>query len=108
MKRITIYLAVFFILLIGFGNSFSQNIDFEAYKKFLEDNKNMTTEDLFKMYPPGVYKESAGLDPTKALYMDSVQEKYQLTEYENKLLKKHGSLYSHIFRSIIRRSKSSN
>ena len=87
---VTILLTVFLLLIIGFSNSFSQNLDFDAYKKFLDEHKNLTTQGLFDLYPPGLFKSQSGINPQDALFYSNVNNSYKLTQYEKKLLSKNG------------------
>lgn len=70
--------------------AFAQSFSVDAYKQFLEKNKNMSTKELLSMYPAGTFVESLALDIDKAEYMDSINTHYSLTAGEKALLAKHG------------------
>lgn len=80
-----------FLIFIGINSSFlfSQGINIDNYKSFLETNKGMTSDGLRSKYPIGLYRSSAGYSNTGICYMDSADLKLQFTEYEKELLAKH-------------------
>lgn len=89
MRRIY---SVFFVLCLCAYTlpAFAQSFSVEAYKQFLEKNKNMTVEEMLEMYPAGKFVESLALDITEAQYLDSIDAHYLLTNDEKRLLEKHG------------------
>lgn len=69
---------------------FSQsNFDINAYKQFLQQNQNLTTQQLLALYDAGLFQKSISI-PQNVIYLDSVIIKYNLTGYENLLLRKNG------------------
>ncbi|MGD8782595.1 MAG: DUF3160 domain-containing protein [Ignavibacteria bacterium] len=81
---------IFLILLACF--SFAQQTDpkLEAYKTFLENNENMSNEELLNMYPAGNFKDKVNNVISDPLYLDSIEIKYGLTDHEKTLLNQHG------------------
>jgi len=70
--------------------TFAQSqFSFEQYRQFLETNVNLTREGLLQKYPlPTYYKGfSDNTDINNYLYLDSIQQKYNLTTDEIALLR---------------------
>ena len=67
------------------------NVD--AYKTFLSSTQNMSCDQLYAMHPAGLFQSKAqsALSPS---YLDSIDSKYSLTNYEKELLAKHGFVVS--------------
>lgn len=72
----------------------AQPFSVDAYKQFLEKNKNLTVEEMLAMYPAGKFVETLSLDVASAHYMDSIHTHYSLTSDEQRLLGKHGFVVS--------------
>jgi hypothetical protein len=88
MKKIVIFL--FYA-----ANLFCQsNLDLSAYKIFLNDNSNLTYEQLKSLNDAGMFTKSVSNDWWNALYSDSVDIKYELTDGEKELLNKNGFVVS--------------
>lgn len=68
--------------------------DLEAYRQFLQDHEDMTADELLSLYPAELFLENAGVSWALALYRDSMEIKYALTEHEKALLQKHGFMVS--------------
>jgi hypothetical protein len=66
------------------------SLDLDLYNQFLEQNQNMTSEQLLNMHTAGLFSKSVNIPWESALYHDSLELKYKLTEDEIKLVKKHG------------------
>ncbi len=86
------YVLLFIIIILLACVSFAQETDqkFEAYKAFLENNQNMLPEDLLDMYPAGNFKDEISNITSDPLYLDSIEIKYGLTDYEKTLFNQHG------------------
>ncbi len=67
----------------------SQTNQLDAYKHFLEANKNMSVSGLQSMYDAGSFR-SRSSNHSDYLYLDSIGIKYGLTDYEKQLLSQHG------------------
>ena len=89
MKKI-ILITYFFIFFSTF--LFAQNALFnlDQYKNFLSSHQNLTCEELLSMYDIGKFEAQVKNFPSSILYLDSVDQKYQLTSPEKNLLQKHG------------------
>jgi hypothetical protein len=85
VHKISAMLVLFFFIVSA---AFSQNIDVDAYKKFLEENKGLTTEGLFKMYPPGLYNADVSTDVKDAEFFEDFNKKIGFSKIENDLLGK--------------------
>ncbi len=85
LQLIVISLAFFGLKLVFAQDEF--NVD--AYNSFLEQNKNLSAQEILQMYPAGNFSAEV---KTAAVpeYFDSVKQKYNLTGDEISLLNKHG------------------
>jgi hypothetical protein len=54
----------------------------------------MTTEELLSMHPAGAFVDDISLEYQDALYFDSLDVKYNFTDYEKSLLDQHGFMVS--------------
>ncbi len=89
-KNTFLTLVTFFFLL---STSFAQ-FSTEAYQEFLNQNENMTSEELLNMYNAGLFNKSANSNLAGALFGDSVDIKYKLTNDEKLLIEKNGFVVS--------------
>jgi hypothetical protein len=85
---------VLLLVLILSNSLLYSKFDIEAYKLFLENNKDMTVEQLLKMYPAGNFLEDAPTDFYKSEFGNEIASKYSLTPYEVSLINKHGFMVS--------------
>ncbi|GAB1371536.1 hypothetical protein MASR1M45_15980 [Candidatus Kapaibacterium sp.] len=85
---------VLLLLLILSNSMLYSKFDIEAYKLFLENNKDMTVEQLLKIYPAGNFLEDAPTDFNKSEFGNEIASKYSLTPYEVSLINKHGFMVS--------------
>ena len=81
-------LSTFFVFLLSFNIAFSQ-ISIEKYQEFLKETKDYDYLQLKNKFSDDLYKDKIGLQG-KAVYFDSVDKAYKLTDDEKFLLKKHG------------------
>lgn len=90
------YKSTYYTLIILLLSTLVINAQFstEAYKQFLTENQNLTAQQLLNMHPAGKFLNSANQDYLNAIYFDSVNIKYQLTEDEKTLLSKNGFVVS--------------
>ena len=84
----TLVTCLFFL-----NTSFGQ-FSTEAYQQFLNQNENMTSEELLNMYDAGLFNKSANSSLASTLFGDSVDIKYKLTNDEKLLLEKNGFVVS--------------
>jgi len=89
MKKLSLFIAVLGLLISPFSRSNAQ-FSTEAYKQFLSENQNLSSSQLLEMHSAGLFQKSINANYESALYFDSVDIKYQLTDYEKLLLNKNG------------------
>lgn len=97
MKHIITSKSIIMILWWWFaGDSFSQssNFDVGAYKQFLSAHQNLTTQQLYELHPAGYFNSKAQIPASEILYLDSIYQKYLLTEHEKSLLQGHNFMVS--------------
>jgi hypothetical protein len=83
----------FLFLLILSQKIISQTVDnfnLEEYLEFLEKNKSITAQELQLQYPAGVYQEKITASQSQPLYLNLIDNHFNLTDYEKVLLEKHG------------------
>lgn len=85
MKFFALLITCFVVTL----NLNAQNFSINDYIEFLENNQNMEYSQLTDRYPIGVYNPDVP-NNTSILYLDSITQKYGLTQDELTLLHKHG------------------
>jgi hypothetical protein len=80
------------ILLLGLlvGDGFGQEFSIDAYEQFLASHQDLTSSQLYSLYPGGAFKSKSGIAASNASYYDSIETKYNLTNYEDSLLAKNG------------------
>ncbi len=88
VKFVLLFVAIILLACVSFAQETDQK--FEAYKAFLERNQNMSSDDLFQMFPAGNFKNEIAAPASDPLYLDSIEIKYGLTDYEKSLLNQHG------------------
>ena len=64
----------------------SSNFSVEEYKNFLAAHQNLSSNDLLSMYDAGEFQKHVTGFPNDAIYLDSIAQKFNLTDYENQLL----------------------
>ncbi len=72
----------------------AQVFNIEDYQLFLQQHQNMSTEELLQMHPAGIFTDQINSNYTEALYFDSIDAYYNLTEYEKSLIGDHGFMVS--------------
>ena len=70
------------------------NFNIDLYKQFLQNNQNMITSQLLEMHNAGGFKNAINTNYNEALYFDSIDAKYNLTDYEKSLIQNHGFMVS--------------
>lgn len=88
MKKYILYIAFFLVNSFLIAQTTKFNLD--SYSSFLSNNKNMTYQQLTGMYDAGKFLRKIPSFPDKVKYLDSVEIKYSMTEYEKKLLSQNG------------------
>ncbi len=70
------------------------NFNIESYKQFLNSHQNMDAEQLLQDHDAGKFDANINADYSSADYFDSIDVKYNLTNYEKSLLNKNGFMVS--------------
>ena len=100
MRRFRFTFAVL-ILFSAFNSPLiAQVFNIEDYQEFLQQHQNMTTEELLQMHPAGIFSDQINSNYTEALYFDSIDAYYNLTEYEKSLIGDHGFMVSERLKKI--------
>lgn len=91
MKK-AISITVLFISIVAFG----QTADFSIanYNSFLSSHKDMSSQDLLSLYNAGKFSSKVQQFPTDVKYLDSLNLKLKLTDYEKSLLNKNSFFVS--------------
>ena len=88
-----IFLFLFVVSLVfPISITAQSNFDVQEYYQFLQNNQNLSSDELISRYAPrDTYYSETVVDTelSKYAYLDSIQMKYNLTEAELQLLKKH-------------------
>jgi len=88
MKKINF--IILFLLSSMFLSGQTNNFNIDAYNIFLQNNQNMSAEQLLNMHDAEKFKNNINSNWNDALYHDSVKIKYGLTEDEISLINKNG------------------
>ncbi|MCL5028941.1 MAG: DUF3160 domain-containing protein [Bacteroidetes bacterium] len=72
----------------------SSNFNLDAYKQFLQSHQNISTQSLLQLYNAGRFSANIKQDYNSAVYFDSIDAKYNLTNYEKSLLQQNGFVVS--------------
>ena len=96
MKKFIQPLTIFLLLFLFLTNvkAQSSNFNLEAYKQFLQSHQNLSAEALMQEYNAGKFVSSINQNYSSAVYFDSIDAKYHLTDYEKSLLQKNGFVVS--------------
>ena len=91
MKKLyLLFLAFIPLQLIVAQSSFN----FDEYQLFLQENANITSQQLLETHNTGEFKASVTSGWNSALYHDSIEIKLNLTEGEKSLIDKNGFVVS--------------
>ncbi|PJA95331.1 MAG: hypothetical protein CO129_12385 [Ignavibacteriales bacterium CG_4_9_14_3_um_filter_34_10] len=66
------------------------NLNLDQYKSYLQSHQNLIYENLVSEFPTGQFLSNITSNSLDADYLDSIELKIGLTEYEKELLSKHG------------------
>lgn len=93
MKKLSILLitAILLLSVVSFSQS---NFNIDAYRQFLQNHQNMSSEDLMQMYSTGLFYGDLNLPLTNTRYLDSITNKYSLTSNELDLISRNGFIVS--------------
>lgn len=84
-----ILLTIFFIY-----STSAQVFNIGDYQDFLSQHQDMSAQQLLQMHPAGIFSDQINSNYTEALYFDSIDAYYNLTEYEKSLIDDHGFMVS--------------
>ncbi len=88
-----LFLLCFIILNLTLNAQYSDfNVD--AYKDFLRNNTDLSSQSLLETYNAGEFQPVVSTNLESALYFNSVNTKLSLTEFEKSLITKHGFMVS--------------
>jgi hypothetical protein len=94
MGRFQITFAVLILFSVFYNPTNAQVFNIEDYQEFLQQHQNMSTTELLQMHPAGIFTDQINSNYTEALYFDSIDAYYNLTEYEKSLIGDHGFMVS--------------
>jgi len=86
------------LLLFCLATSSAFAFDIKDYYKFVEENPDLTPQQLKELYPAGEFVDDLNINLNEVYYFDSVNTIYKFTEPELKLLSKNGFLVSDRFK----------
>ncbi|MFA6541630.1 MAG: DUF3160 domain-containing protein [Bacteroidota bacterium] len=67
-----------------------QSFDISAYKQFLSQHASINSNQLLSLYSAGGFKKESPVSFLSSCYGSQIQSHYNLTDYEQSLLSKHG------------------
>ncbi|QQS37887.1 MAG: DUF3160 domain-containing protein [Ignavibacteriales bacterium] len=86
---------VLFLFFLSSEYLFPQsNFNIQAYQQFVNSHQNLETQQLLQMHPAGMFNDNIGVNFSSALYFDTIDIKYSLTDYEKSLIQNHGFMVS--------------
>ncbi len=90
------FYQVYFIFLFISNFVLAQPTQFNItqYKQFLQTHQNMLTSDLLGMHPAGNFRGNLNVEYQDALFFDSINAKYSLTDFEKSLIQNHSFMIS--------------
>ncbi len=88
MKIIKLLFISLFLCSLTYSQS--DEFDLDQYINFLSSHQNMSTQELLQMYPAGTFLSNINDEYQSAIYFDSIDIKYNLTDYEKSLINEHG------------------
>ncbi len=94
MRENISYIRIILLTIFFIYSTSAQVFNIDDYQDFLSQHQNMSTEELMTMHPAGNFLDNISTNYEDALYFDSIDIKYNLTEFEKSLISKHGFLVS--------------
>ncbi len=88
------FILVFTVIASSFLPAQSNQFNIENYKAFLQSHQNISSGVLLGMHSAGKFLSDINLNEGSINYLDSISLKYNLTEFEKSLIKKHGFMVS--------------
>jgi hypothetical protein len=92
MKTLSTLLSLLLLPLIFINAQSNFNID--QYKQFLQTHQNMESSQLLGMHDADTFANTINVNYDDALYFDSINAKYNLTDYEKSLIQNYGFMVS--------------
>lgn len=92
MKKLNNVSLILIGLVIYSFTVFAQQspFDLNAYKLFLQTNQNATSAQLLQRHPAGMFLRNINQPLNDVLYLDTIYQKYYVTDYEKQLLQQNG------------------
>ncbi|MDZ4745770.1 MAG: DUF3160 domain-containing protein [bacterium] len=90
----TAFFATFLVTMIVSTSVANAQLDLDVYKKFKQEHKDMTADDLLREYPAGMFRRYAPTDLSAAQFGQQVSSTLQLTPYEKSLVGKYSFMVS--------------
>ena len=88
------YSKTFLFSILFITYTAAQNFNLEDYLDFLSQHQDMSTEELLSMHPAGIFLDNISTNYEDALYFDTIDSIYNLTDFEKSLISKHGFVIS--------------
>lgn len=89
-QRILAVVSASLMAMVAFPLNGQTRMDAGAYRKLLDERRNMTSDALQAEFNAGQFYDRIGYDAANIAYFDSVAVKYALTSYERELLLRNG------------------
>ncbi len=93
-KSLLLILLIPTFAFLPYKSIFPQGFDLALYQQFLQNHQNMQTGDLLQMHPAGIFENNINVNYQNIFYFDSIDAKYNLTEFEKSLIQDHGFMVS--------------
>lgn len=88
------------LIFLNFYPAQAQVFNVEDYINFLQQHQNMEPGELLSMHPAGVFLNQINTNYEDALYFDTINAYYNLTEFERSLIQDHGFMVSERLKKI--------
>ncbi|MFP4529311.1 MAG: DUF3160 domain-containing protein [Candidatus Kapaibacterium sp.] len=88
MKKSRLFLGMAAMLIFA-TTAFAQNFSIDAYRSFLQQNKDISPAGMYDLYPVGLYNKEV-TQTNDPLYLDSISIKMEMTADELSLIGRHG------------------
>jgi len=88
------YIRIILLTFFFIYSTSAQVFNIDDYQDFLSQHQDMSTEELLSMHPAVNFLDNISTNYEDALYFDSIDIKYNLTEFEKSLISKNGFVVS--------------
>lgn len=99
MKKI-LFILIPALLITASDLVAQSNFNVNLYNEFLQNNQNLGPEALMQMHPAGSFVANLNIDYQNVRYFDSIDIKYNLTEFEKSLIESHSFMVSERLKRI--------